>query len=432
MKTGSDMRQVIVPVLLFWAIILPPGLALELGTVVIPPFRMAILLLLPFIIDQWVRARPRMIPTDWLVIFGALFGACAMLVTERGADGIEAGGSFAIDVLGSYLIGRLYIDSVGKFQAFLKLIVVPAFIVGAIAVFESVSGQLLIAPLFPTRASMELLFETRLGFLRARTTFPHSIAAGMFLASFLPIYFYSGLPRWQTGLGVLTGAAAVFTVSSSALLALAVTVVLISYKTFYNVLLGARERMLYLVGAFVLLWIALDLFTQSGAIRFFIRNFTLTPQSGYYRLLIWEYGTRAVADFPLFGIGNAPMPRARWMVMETIDNHWLLLAVRYGLATSAALVLATIMALAKLGSVSSRANHGDRAKAMGLCFALAAFFLIAWTAALWANTQSWYFLLLGIAVGLAGALGARQAQASQPSPISVRPGWALESKPGKA
>ena len=123
MKTGSDMRQVIVPVLLFWAIILPPGLALELGTVVIPPFRMAILLLLPFIIDQWVRARPRMIPTDWLVIFGALFGACAMLVTEGVADGIEAGGSFAIDVLGSYLIGRLYIDSVEKFRTDRKSVV---------------------------------------------------------------------------------------------------------------------------------------------------------------------------------------------------------------------------------------------------------------------------------------------------------------------
>ncbi|MCH7564219.1 MAG: hypothetical protein IH968_10395, partial [Gemmatimonadetes bacterium] len=71
---------------------------------------------------------------------------------------------------------------------------------------------------------------------------------------------------------------------------------------------------------------------------------------GYYRIQIWTYGTASVERNPWFGIGDKAMGRAHWMVMETIDNHWLMLAVRYGLPTAILFGLGVVWALWRCGA----------------------------------------------------------------------------------
>ncbi|MFO3797133.1 MAG: hypothetical protein ACK8QZ_07590, partial [Anaerolineales bacterium] len=164
------------------------------------------------------------------------------------------------------------------------------------------------------------------------------------------------------------------------------------------------EKMLYLVYAFGAVFALLEVFTEKGAVRAIIRNFTLDSRSAYYRLLIWDYGTISVANNPIFGIGDAPMPRASWMIAETIDNHWLLLAVKYGLPTAVATFIAVIGIVWACGRNNKSLNDFDRNASNGVIFALASAAMIGWTVAFWANYQAWFMLLLGTAASLAHQL----------------------------
>ncbi|MFY7836458.1 MAG: O-antigen ligase family protein [Novosphingobium sp.] len=398
--TREEVKRLSMPLVLFWALLLPAGLSLDLGGVVIPPYRLVAMVLMPFAIMEIVQQRLRMTVPDWLIIGGAAYGFVAAFVALGIDRGLQFGGSFVIDSLGAYLVGRAYLVDARRLREFLRRALPGALIIAGILVFESISHQLLIAPLFPQRGTMENLYEIRMGLLRARATFPHSIAAGMFMMSLLSLYFLSGLPQQTRLLGVLASLAAIFTVSSTAFLALALTAFLLAYRGFFNVVLRMRERLIYLVYAFIALYVSLELFTGRGAIRTLIQYATLNPRSGYYRIQIWTYGSASVEHNPWFGIGDKAMARAHWMVMETIDNHWLMLAVRYGLPTALLFGLGVVWALWRCGARNRRLNALDYGTTIGAMIALAVSAMVAWAGALWANNIAWFMMTAGFVVAL--------------------------------
>lgn len=419
-QTMSSFGDVLVPVLLVYAILLPAGLAVQLGSVALPPYGLATLLLLPFAFAEMVRRRISPTVPDILIIAGSFWGLGAMIVTSGVADGIEAGGSFVVDGLGCYLIGRAYLTDVRRLRKLLVAILPGVLVITVILVIEAVSHKLLIAPLFPQRAALWNLYETRFGLLRARAVFPHSIAAGLFMGSLLSLYFMSRLGRSGRNLGVLAASGALFTGSSAAYLTIAGLSFLMAYKSFFNLVLRTRERLIYLFYAAVLLLGFLEMFTGRGAIRTLINFLAFDKGSAYYRLLIWTYGTASVEKHPLFGIGNAALPRPRWMLRETIDNHWLALAVRYGLPTAVLIGLGVMMAVAYCVMRNTRLNDYDRTTTLGAVFALLALSLMAWTSGLWANHVAWYMLIAGTVAALANQLPKRQhAPARRPQPPRV-------------
>lgn len=421
-QTISSLREVIVPVLLVYSILLPAGLTVELGSVVLPPYRLATLLLLPFAISR--MAQQRMLPKlpDILIIAGSIWGLGAMIVTSGWDDGLEAGGSFVVDGLGCYLIGRAYLTDVRRLRRLLYAALPGVIVIAIILVIEAVSHKLLIAPFFPQRAAMWNLYETRFGLLRARAVFPHSIAAGMFMGSLLSLYFMSRLKASWRIPGILAAFSALFTGSSSSYLMIAMLGLLMAYKSFFNLVLRTKERLIYLVYATLALLAALEMFTGRGAIRTLINVLAFDTRSGYYRILIWTYGTASVEKHPLFGIGNAALPRPRWMYRETIDNHWLALAVRYGLPTAVLIGAGVMAAIALCVMRNSRLNDYDRTTTLGAVFALLALSVIAWIGGLWANHVAWFMLLLGCVAALANQLPKKAAQPFRvpPSRLQLR------------
>ena len=71
--------------------------------------------------------------------------------------------------------------------------------------------------------------------------------------------------------------------------------------------------------------------SNQGAAKFFISHFTFDPQTGWYRVAIWDFGSASVLNHPLLGIGLADWERPRWMASDSVDNFWLLTAMRYGI-----------------------------------------------------------------------------------------------------
>lgn len=413
-----ELQRLTIPLLLFWSLLLPAGLSLNLGGIVIPPYRLVAMVLMPFAIAEMWQRRVKLTIPDWLIVGGSLYGFVAAFGALGVDRGVQFGGSFVIDTLGTYLVGRAYLTDARRLRGFLRRALPGALIIAGILVFESVSRQLLIAPLFPQRGTLENLYEIRMGLLRARATFPHSIAAGMFMMSLLSLYFLSGLPQQTRWLGVLASLGAIFTVSSSAFLSMALTVFLLAYRGFFTVVLRMRERMIYLVYAFAALYAGLEVFTGRGAIRTLIQYATLNPRSGYYRIQIWTYGSASVERNPWFGIGDRAMGRAHWMVMETIDNHWLMLAVRYGLPTAALIGTGVVWALWRCGAKNRRLNRLDFGTTMGAMIALAVSATVAWSGALWANNIAWFMMTAGLVVALSQQL---PAHLTKKAPRTARP-----------
>ncbi|OYX95341.1 MAG: hypothetical protein B7X90_07060 [Novosphingobium sp. 17-62-19] len=405
----ADTRHVIVPLILFWAILLPAGLAVDLGGFKLPPYRLVAMLLAPAAINQIMQRRLKFGLPDYLIIAGGLWGFLAMFFNSPLQKAIEGGGSFFIDLIGGYLVGRAYLTDTRRLRTFVVHALPGVIIIAIILMIEAISHQLLIAPLFPIRARLDKLYETRLGLLRARATFPHSMSAGIFMTSMLPLYYLSGLKGRTRWIGTVASLGAVFSLSSAAILTIMLSAFLIGYRAIFTFVLRMKERMIYLFYAAVAAFVFLEVFSGRGAIRVIVQYFTLSPETGYYRIIIWNYGTASVGKQPWFGIGDAPMERARWMIMETIDNHWLMLAVKYGLPATVLIGAGVIAAIWQCSARNQKLNNFDRATTMGVVFSLTCTTIVAFTTSLWANNIIWYMMVAGIACGMANQARAHSA-----------------------
>lgn len=83
-------------------------------------------------------------------------------------------------------------------------------------------------------------------------------------------------------------------------------------------------------GMFAAIYLWIDLMSNRSPFHVFVTYLTFSTQSAYNRINIWNYGTAEVARHPWFGIGLGDWIRAPWM-SDSMDNFWLLIAVRYGL-----------------------------------------------------------------------------------------------------
>jgi O-antigen ligase len=141
--------------------------------------------------------------------------------------------------------------------------------------------------------------------------------------------------------------------------------------------------------------------TNSGVITLLIRYATLDPTTGYFRHAIWQYASISVWQHPLYGIGFDNYRRPDWMVTASIDAHWLLLAVRYGLPVALAMFAASILAIGGLVRAERLANKRDSGFYRGILISFGTLVLMAFTVTLQGGVLTWFTILLGGCVACA-------------------------------
>jgi hypothetical protein len=159
---------------------------------------------------------------------------------------------------------------------------------------------------------------------------------------------------------------------------------------------GIQMRWSFLVGGLSLIWISVSLASNRGFVKVFISYFTFSPQSAYNRTLIWDYGSAEVARHPLFGIGLGDWIRAPWM-SDSMDNFWLLTAVRYGLPALIFLVAAIIY----IGVMQARHVGRDAALnryRMGWLAIIIGLAVSGITVHFWNALFAYFFFLIGTGV----------------------------------
>jgi hypothetical protein len=140
------------------------------------------------------------------------------------------------------------------------------------------------------------------------------------------------------------------------------------------------NRWILLIGLIVAVYIFLEVASNRGAVVVFIETMTLNPQSGWWRIHIWNFGSASVLKHPLMGIGLNSYERPEWLT-ASVDNFWLLTAMRHGLPGLGFLALAiglhmrTILRLRTLGPQGQAIRQGYMITLAGLIFTLSTVFI---------------------------------------------------------
>ncbi len=306
---------------------------------------------------MWISGRAGKIrAADILVLLHALWAAIALIVAHGFQGGVEPAGIYFIEVMGAYLVARIYIRSRNDFEALVRILFQISLILLPLAALESISGihvfNDIIEAIAPSASVVSPYnLATRMGLTRAFGPFEHPILFGVFSASILGLaYYVLGRDGTRFAAAVRAGLVTVatfFSLSAGPLVALGAQLCLMIWNRATR---RMPRRWIFLGAGALAAYVIIDILSNRTPIEVFISFFTFNVNNSYYRVLIWDYGTAEVLRNPLFGIGFNEWARAYWM-HSSIDNFWLVLAIRFGFPGLIFLVAAILLLCVKLGAM---------------------------------------------------------------------------------
>lgn len=355
-----DLRQIWPAAGLLYMTILPPEVSFEVLSLTFYAYRLFLFAIAPAIFVRLTKGAVRLMWIDWVILLGSVCIPISVGINNSLEDALGSGAPVAVDLILAHLAIRTSVRNGDEFRGLLAAFAPGLLLAGLSVAFESVTHLQVVRPAFaaifsPAMNTYEMSYEIRLGLLRGYGVFSHPILAGLQLATFFPLYWMGmpcGTPR---NLGIVASALAFFALSSAALLSLTLSIGLLVYHR-----LQARiqpiswNRFLFVIASMLLV---IHIGSQNGIVSIVTRYLTLSSGSAYYRQYIWEYGMENVYANPWFGLGMNDWIRPAWMVNNTIDAHWLYLAMKYGIPLLASQLVTAIAVIVGLGLGARRLSQ---------------------------------------------------------------------------
>lgn len=411
---GASVYAQLLPLLaVLYTTLLPGEVRIAFAGQTFYAYRIAMFCCVPWLVMRVVRREFPISGID-LLVFTATGWMTVSYVGYYGvARGLPSGIALTLDYLLGYLVARASIRSTRDLRHVLILFAPGLLFAGGLVMLEALTHVAIAHPLagsifgkftaaeLGVREGMLTNNDIRLGMKRGTGPFPHPIHAGIYLGTMLALYLSAGLKGWPRIFGTTGSLLAFFSLSSAGLLSLLLVFSAFSYDFI-------RKRTVFLnwpilLGGLALIYVLLDQVSQKGAISVLIR-YTLDPQTGYFRQLIWQYGSQSVMHHPLFGIGTTPYERLPWMV-PSVDNQWLALAIKHGLVTSVVLLIACIATIWKLGLRRARVSVADSTMLFGSVVAIFVLMLDGFTVSYYNLMPIMFMSVLGIGVSLSQFVG---------------------------
>jgi MFS family permease len=257
-----------------------------------------------------------------------------------GSDSMSSAVSEALEFFGGYLVARAFIFGPAALREFVKVLKILAFVTLLFAITESMSGRLIVheivASIFGTTPPDA---QYRNGFVRATATLDHAILFGAFCCFTGTILLYAESDAVKRTVYVsLCLLGCLLSLSSSALISSSIVIAAYSYDR-------AVQRYPW---RWVVFWAiaalpVFALFAVSGnPLGWILTHLTLDPESGYFRLMIWNEAFERLPESPLIGFGFNPLNSD--ILDATVDSVWLVFALRFGIPMIALLLLSTLTA----------------------------------------------------------------------------------------
>ncbi|MBC2662458.1 O-antigen ligase family protein [Novosphingobium flavum] len=366
-----------------------------------PMIIMLIIMIIPMTFG-WLRRRyGSIVLSDLLVAGFSLWSALALIVNHGSAEAYQPAGIAFLSSFGAYLLGRVLVRDRTAWHRLSTMIFVTLIVLTPFLVFESITGTkplLKLMSLFGGGVP-PVEMNRRMGFARAQGSFEHPILLGIFVASLMSITAYSlafSLRRIGFATSILLSSIGVVcTLSTGPLLSLNIQFFLIIYARIFKFFKSRWKFLLIFVFA---MYFVLDIFTNRSPFHTFVHYATFSSQSSYNRILIWQYGTESVRNHFWFGIGLGEWERPRFM-SGSMDNFWLVQAVRYGFPAFLMYAGAFLVGLTQLAKADLRDEQLDFIR-QGMIFSLVGTMVAAVSVHLWNASYIWLNFLLGATIWL--------------------------------
>jgi len=185
--------------------------------------------------------------------------------------------------------------------------------------------------------------------------------------------------------------------SSGALTAIAIQIALIVWVTLFA---RYRYRWWLLVGLFAVAYVVVDLLSNRTPIDVFMTYATFSPHNAYWRSIIFDWGMKSVWAHPIFGIGLNDWVRPSFMYSGSMDNFWLVMAVRYGIPGFLLLVIGYVVSIAKIMRRDFDTNKRLTLFRRSWVFIILGLSFTLCTVHIWTNMYSFVFFFFGAGIWL--------------------------------
>ncbi|RVH36138.1 O-antigen ligase family protein [Sinorhizobium meliloti] len=393
-KTGLRL-----PVAIFLIGLVIPWV-IPLGTFNLSVYRFVLVGTLPLSLIMWVRGKAGRIrvPDIGFILFSLWVGIT--LVAAHGIDSaVEPAGILFIETVGAYFLGRCFIRSAGDLYKMTLLWAKVVILLSPFALYEWISGSK------PILTALSAIFPTveittmgpRWGFWRVQGPFSHPIEFGLFCGSLLAVAYVilgrgRGVLRWL--LPAAVGATAFLSMSSAPIAGLMIQTALTGWNWFLGKI---KYRWKILWGLAFIAYLVVEFGSNQTPVKFYISHFTFDAQTGWYRLAIWEFGSASVLNHPILGIGLTEYARPSWMGSASVDNFWLLIAIRHGIP-AVVLMLGSCLWLTGAMAFKKGLDEKEDTFRLSLLISLMALFFVGCTVHFHGATYVWLMFLLGSSV----------------------------------
>jgi hypothetical protein len=322
---------------LFIAILMPSQVNVHLwgDSGKFTPGRIAILILLVPAISQFMRPGRHVISAD----FFAIMTAAWMILSRLPTDGLNSSAvAELIEFFGAYLLARGLYWGPLRLHAFYQVLKV---IVPGLVILSTLD------PLFHTNIIWHgQTPQERLGLIRAASVFDGAEVNGAFFAAVAPIFLYSeasrmGRLRWTS----LCFFGCLLTLSSGPLLSF---LVVLAVYLFDNLMGRSPWRWKALITLIAALIAAIFAFTGKP-VSWIVQHLTFDPQSSYFRLYMFDFAFGQIGSSPIFGVGfdYAGFEGDDFLTKASVDNTWIVYAVRFGIPMISLLFITMITSFAR-------------------------------------------------------------------------------------
>lgn len=386
------------PVLIYLAAVMLP-IGFNLGPLNLNGVRAVLLILIIPLAIRLISGRSGpLLLTDILFLLHILWLLVAMAVNNP-EQTVTFFGSQTVEFVGGYLLGRVCIRNREDFIALCRLLVWLVCLTLPFAIIEAATGRALILQTLDAlpgiRSERNVNAGIRFGLNRAQGSFDHPILYGLFAALILPFAFvalrivYTTTTRYV--LSFLVGLCVFFSLSGGPLMAFVIQMIMIGWAAAFD---KVKVRWMLLLGFAIFCYILVDILSTRPPIRVFLHYATMSPHTAWNRLHIFNYGMDNVWANPILGLGLKDWARPSWMG-ESMDNFWMVQAVRYGIPGFAFIAGGYLIALWRIGRRDFDADpllwqlrRGWMIAFVGLAFTLT-------TVHVWTSVYSFVFFVFG-------------------------------------
>ncbi|MBP1804922.1 O-antigen ligase family protein [Rubellimicrobium aerolatum] len=418
-------------------VVIPIGL--NAGPLVVTTLRgFLMVMVIPLTVMLFSKRFGKLFITDYLFLGHICWAALALHVNNPDKF-VQQVGSVGVEFLGGYLIGRAYIRTPEAFIALCRWLCAIVLLTLPFDIFEARTGRPLLIEFIrriPGVVTVEMVnADKRMGLERVQAVFAHPIHYGLFCSVAFSLSFVAlqglGSTAWRLLRSTLVALSGFLALSSGALLAMVLQFALIIWST---LLQSVRQRWWILVGLFALAYVVIDVTSTRSPIRVFMSYATFSAHNAYWRGIIFEWGMKNVWANPWVGIGLNDWERPWYMFSGSMDNFWLVMAVRYGIPGFLMLAVGWAYGVAM---VMRRNLEGDERLTLirrawvftflGLSFTLC-------TVHVWTNIYSFAMFMFGAGMWLITAepRTGEAGEGAAPPPPGLRQGRARQDAPAIA